>query len=57
METQVLVTSMDKLVREAAQGHIEIVKDFILKYPDKVRMIHSCTNCHRNYDISLKYFY
>lgn len=39
METQLLVTSMDKLVREAAQGHIDIVKDFILKYPDKVCII------------------
>nr|CAD7261111.1 unnamed protein product [Timema shepardi] len=29
-------TSLDKLVREAAQGHIEVVRDFIQKFPDKV---------------------
>ncbi|XP_067011890.2 E3 ubiquitin-protein ligase MIB2 [Anabrus simplex] len=29
-------TSMDNIVREAAQGHIEIVRDFITTFPDKV---------------------
>ncbi|XP_059145038.1 E3 ubiquitin-protein ligase MIB2-like [Physella acuta] len=29
-------TGPDRLVREAAQGHIEVVRDILLKYPDKV---------------------
>lgn len=29
-------TSLDKLVREAAQGHLDVVREFVLKYPDKV---------------------
>ncbi|XP_063229552.1 E3 ubiquitin-protein ligase MIB2 [Bacillus rossius redtenbacheri] len=29
-------SSMDKLVREAAQGHLEIVRDFVQKFPDQV---------------------
>ncbi|BFZ22874.1 hypothetical protein BsWGS_25913 [Bradybaena similaris] len=29
-------TGPDRLVREAAQGHIEVVKDILVKYPDKV---------------------
>ncbi|KAK6635597.1 hypothetical protein RUM44_000851 [Polyplax serrata] len=29
-------TNMDKLVREAAHGHLEVVQEFLRKYPDKV---------------------
>ncbi|RUS90925.1 hypothetical protein EGW08_001322 [Elysia chlorotica] len=29
-------TGPDRLVREAAQGHVEVVKDILIKYPDKV---------------------
>ena len=31
------VTKADKLVREAAQGNISVIRDFIVKHPDKVR--------------------
>ncbi|XP_012946086.1 E3 ubiquitin-protein ligase MIB2 [Aplysia californica] len=29
-------TGPDRLVREAAQGHVEVVRDILVKYPDKV---------------------
>jgi hypothetical protein len=29
-------TGPDRLVREAAQGHTDVVKDIITKFPDKV---------------------
>ena len=29
-------TGPDRLVREAAQGHADVVKDIVLKFPDKV---------------------
>ena len=29
-------SGLDRLVRESAQGHIDIVRDIITKYPDKV---------------------
>lgn len=38
-------TNMDKLVREAAQGHLDIVKDFITKFPDKVDGTSSGKTC------------
>ena len=33
-------TGPDRLVREAAQGHVEVVKDILIKYPDKVMPFH-----------------
>lgn len=36
METQLDISSMDKLLREAAHGHIDVIKDFILQCPEKV---------------------
>lgn len=38
-------TNMDKIVREAAQGHLDVVKDFITKFPDKVDGTSSGKTC------------
>ena len=29
-------TGPDRLVREAAQGHTDVVRDIVMKFPDKV---------------------
>ena len=29
-------TGPDRLVREAAQGHVDVVRDIVMKFPDKV---------------------
>ena len=36
VELHMTETGPDRLVREAAQGHTDVVKDIILKFPDKV---------------------
>ena len=35
--TQGVETGPDRLVREAAQGHLEAVREILSKYPEKVR--------------------
>lgn len=34
-------TGPDRLVREAAQGHTDVVKDIVSKFPDKVNELFS----------------
>ena len=36
MDIQADTTGPERLVREAAQGHAENVKDIVTKHPDKV---------------------
>lgn len=38
-------THMDKLVREAAHGHLDIVQDFLRKFPDKIDGTSSGKTC------------
>ena len=38
LEQQAPSTELDRLVREAAQGHVDVVKDIIAKSSDKVRV-------------------
>ena len=38
-------TNMDKLVREAAHGHLDVVQDFIRKFPDKINGTSSGKTC------------
>lgn len=37
--SQGLETGPDRLVREAAQGHVDIVRDILTKYPEKVGIL------------------
>ena len=32
-------TGPDRLVREAAQGHTDVVRDIVMKFPDKVSYV------------------
>ncbi|XP_071451950.1 E3 ubiquitin-protein ligase MIB2 [Hetaerina americana] len=45
LEQQLESTSIDKLVREAAQGHLAIVRDLLHKFPDKLDQKSSGKTC------------
>ncbi|XP_075213933.1 E3 ubiquitin-protein ligase mind bomb 2 [Lycorma delicatula] len=45
IESRLEISSVDKIVREAAQGHLDIVRDFLSKYPDKVDVRSNSKTC------------
>lgn len=46
MESQLEISSVDKLVREAAQGQINLIREFVTSHPDQVHMISFISNHH-----------